>query len=159
MVVDIAVLDGQHQRCGRSVGPGGVERMCVRLRDEADAGPAGVAQHGTTNRRADEQAGQHRVTGESPSHCSGVVPQLPDLRCSLHHEREAAAGEGPDRSAAEKGILVTAHHVNVIEAVVPDGYDEARRIPTTNLQPVDGGESLVDREQHGTAGLAGWPAQ
>ena len=44
MVVDIPVLDGGDQWQVLDTGKAGSQRVGVGLRDEADAGPAGVAQ-------------------------------------------------------------------------------------------------------------------
>ena len=148
MVVHVAVEGRGHVRAGHAVGLLGAHRVGVGLGDDADAGPAGVAQdHGLGRRGAQGQA-QQGVVGDGRPERGGVVPELADLRGRLVDEGEVPVGDphgpgdeaevvvptlqqGPDRRGVE------------VEAVAVDQDVDPRAVPAPHLEAVEGGQDLL----------------
>ncbi len=149
VVVDVAVERRDNVRLtARRLELLAVDRMGVRLGDDADTGPAGVGEHRRArsrgrHRRAEQVVGED-LLADRPS----VVAELTDLGSCLvdegqHISRDAnGAGliERVDRSRSNRlserwqvEIMPTHHHVHT------------GRVATAHLEPVDGAERLLDR--------------
>ena len=135
-------------------------------RDDADAGPAGVAEHGDLGPRAAQGEAQEGVVGDAGAQRPGVVAELADLGRRLVHEGQAAARRSgrapiwnsgsPARSATEAGDRRVVH----VEAVVPDEDVQPGRVAAAHLHAVDRRQRLLDREVAGQrAGPASRPAR
>jgi hypothetical protein len=148
VVVDVAVQGGNHVR---PLGVDGavprvlvaVDRVGVGLGDDADAGPAGVAEHGNPRARCGESQMQQTVVPDRRPQRSRVVAQLADLGRRLVHERQDAAVGDPHRAGGVQGVLAAGREARrqlrlvELEPVVPDEEVEPGRIPSPHLQPVD----------------------
>ena len=91
MVVDVAVEHADDERRRRAAGLlelVAVDRVGVGLGDDADAGPAGVAEHGDLGPFAAQRQAQQAVGARRPRGIAGVVAELADLGRRLVHDRQ-----------------------------------------------------------------------
>ena len=152
MVVDVAVQRGHDVRWRRTTGLfefERVERVRVRLADDANARPAGVAEDRDPRRRRLQRPAEQRIVGQCPAQCRGVVAEFTDLGGSLVHERQTAAGvddgtgleqrvgaSGGNESCQRLGLDVVAPHEDV----------ETCGIAAAHFESIDRRERLLDRE-------------
>ena len=160
-VVDVAVERGDD--VGGVVAAfgqlGAVDRVGVGLADDADRGPAGVAEH-DRHGVAGERQPQQVVGPEGGAQRGGVVAQLADLGRRLVDERQAAV-DRPDGARPEQRVGGPPVHqlpdggAVEVEPVVADEDVEAGAVAAPDLEPVDGGQRLLD----GHVALGGRPGR
>jgi hypothetical protein len=168
VVVDVAVEHGHRVRqsvAGRLLGAAelgllAVHRVAVGFADDADAGPASVAEHrhastGLRQRQPQQTVGVHR--GTQRLH---VVAQLADLGSGLVDETQALAGDThaaalEQRVGAAGGDGRRHRRRSQIEAVAPHQHVDAGAVAAAHFHPVDGAERLLDGQVAGDGGLTG----
>ncbi|CAB5022681.1 unannotated protein [freshwater metagenome] len=128
-----------------------IERMGVRLGDDADTRPACVAEHRHTTVRGGQRHAQQRVAVDCLANGLGVVAQLPDLGSSLVDEAECLAGE-TNRPRGEKGIAEALFeqraHCGVlhVQAVTPHEQVQTGRVPAPHLETIEDGQGLLNQQ-------------
>ena len=135
-------------RCSELVAVDGVG---VGLGDDADAGPAGVAEHGELGPGAAQGQAQQGVGGDGLAHHPGVVAELADLGRRLVHDRQGPAGEAggaglEQRVAAALGERGDDGGIVDVEVVVPHEDVDAGRVAAADLHAVDRRQRLLDRQ-------------
>ena len=149
-VVDVAVQHGRHEG---SVGPLellAVERVGVRLGDDPDAGPAGVAEHDRRRGVRGQGEPEEVVVGDRGPQGPRVVTELADLGRCLVDEAEMTFG-GAHGEGAEQRIVAPRRDeagdagVGEVETVVAHQDREAGRVAASHLEPVERAEGLLDR--------------
>src|SRR5690606_32330126 len=91
VVVDVAVQRGDHVRLDLAAELEGLERVRVRLADDADARPARVTEHGDLRGLRRERGTQQVVATDRGPQRGDVVAELADLRGPLVDEAEHGA--------------------------------------------------------------------
>ena len=155
VVVDVAVEGGGHVGRRRRTAAAvllAVERVGVGLADEADAGPAGVAEHGDLGVGAGQGPAEEAVAGDGGPHGPDVVAQLADLGRRLVDEGQAGpAGSGrwirPDGARPEQRVAGPGGDLGVgrVEPVAGDQQVQAGGVAAPHLEPVDGRQGDLDR--------------
>jgi len=165
VVVDVAVDRGNHpgRRLAFGVGAPGlrvVQRMRVRLVDPADAGPARVPEHRRLDVRAPKRRRQQRIGGDRVAQEAHVVAQFADLLRALVDQADTASGQ-LDRTMTEQRIprpaveRGTDRRIVRVEAVPGKQEEQPGRVPAADLEPVEGGEGLLNGNQNVEPGVAG----
>ena len=160
VVVDVAV-EGRHhvRRVGALLGAGslglvGVERVGVRLTDDADARPPRVSDQRSPRPWRRHGSPEECVGGERRAECCGVVAELADLGRLLVDERQdrpaVSVVRGDDRPVLEQRVVAAlgderSERVGV-EIVIPDVEVDARRVAAADLEAIDRGERLLRDE-------------
>ena len=127
----------------------GVERVGVGLGDDADAGPAGVAEHRGPAVGRGQGQGQQGVVADGRPQRRGVVAELADLGGRLVDEAEATPGRGapprtrtadrrPGRQEGPTGLCE-------VQAVAAHQQVQPGRVPAPDLQAVERGQGDLDR--------------
>jgi hypothetical protein len=152
MVVDVAVQRSDDVRRTCTTGLfefERVQRVRVRLADDADARPAGVTEDRDLGRRRLQRSTEQRVGNERPAQCRGVVAQLADLCSCLVDERQTPT-RAHDGAGLEERIGPAFGDQRVercgIDVVAPDEDMEARRVASSHFEAVDRRERLLDGE-------------
>ncbi len=155
MVVDVAVERSHDVRTGvdhrRPFHLVAVERMRVRLGDDPDTGPPGVAEHRRSGIGSGQRPAQQIVTGDSRPQCHGVVTEFTDLGSGLVHEREHAVCR-PHRTRLVRRVVcpigdgLAQGRLVEIERVPADEHVDPGRITATHLEPIERRQRLLDRE-------------
>ena len=125
-----------------------VQRVAVRLADDAHAGPAGVTQHRHPGTGVAERKTQERVGSDGVAQHPRVVAQFADLGGGFVDEAQAPVGQS-HRTTLEQWIVGArrnrCRHGRVVgrQPVVPDEQMQAGRIAAAHLEPVDGRQRLL----------------
>ncbi len=159
-VVDVAVERGHDERDVAVTLLGAVDRVGVGLADHADRGPPGVPEDDGHRVVGGHGQAQQVVGPEGVAQRTGVVAQLADLggrlvdegQAAVDHPHGARAEQGVGRPAAQKAGDGEAVDV---EPVVADEDVQAGGVAAPHLEPVDGGQRLLDRR----VGLGRSPAR
>ena len=134
-----------------------IQRVGVRLADDADARPARVTdQRGLGSRRRHRPA-QERVGSERGPQRRRVVAELTDLRGLLVDERQHRPTVGvvrrDDRTVLEERVVAALGDERRervgIDVVVPDVEVDAGRVATADFEAIDRRERLLGNEVGG----------
>ena len=155
VVVDVAVEHGGGQRHAGAVQLLGGLRVRVRLGDDADRRPAGVAQDQSLDVVGAQRQVQQLVLGHGGTQGGGVVAQLADLGGRLVDDQQHAVDE-PDRARRERAVVPLGERTaedRVVgrDAVAGELHLDAGRVAATDLEAVHRRQGLVEAEQHGEA--------
>ena len=124
--------------------------MGIRLRDQPDAGPTGVAEHHRFGRVGVERLPEERVGQDLRTKLARVVAELADLGRGLVHEADRTVGHA-DRPGAEQRVGGPFGQNGLhgrrlkIERVVLHQDVQAGRVATAHLQSIDGRQRLLHR--------------
>ena len=149
-VVDIAVERADDIGAG-SVEQLAVERVSIRLGDDADRRPTGVAEHQGAGGFVGERSVQQRVVGERLADHRRVVAELADLGSGLVHDAQDPVDDA-NRAGAEVGVARTSgdlggdHRIVEVERMVVNEDVQAGAIAAADLEPIDRRQGLVDRQ-------------
>ena len=129
--------------------------MGVGLGDDADRRPAGVAQDQTLDVVGTERQVQELVVGHRGAQRGGVVAELADLGRGLVDEQQHAVDQ-PDRARGERAVVPLGERPAQDRVVGRDPMTgeldlDAGGVASTDLEPVDRRERLVEAEEHGEA--------
>ena len=162
VVVDVAVERSHHVR---ALGVGArllflVEWVGVGLGDDADAGPAGVAEQRDPGRGRTQGCPQQVVAVDGGANDAAVVTQFTDLGGGLVDEAQAPVHDpdGPGREERIPGASGDERRysrVGEVQAVVPHEEVHPGRVATTNLEPVQHRQRLLDEQVALESGRAG----
>ena len=126
--------------------------MSVRLGDDADAGPAGVAEQSDASMRGLEGPAQQGITCEVGPKRSSVVTKLPNLGSCLIDERQRV-GRRLNGVRLEQwvGAAISEQHGQRfgLNVVAPHVQMHASRIAATHFESIDRRESLLDNQVAG----------
>ena len=157
VVVDVAVECGDDVRRVRAAllfRLRRVERVGVRLTDDADTRPAGVTEQRCAGMWRRHCTAEERVVGQRLAERCGVVPEFTNL-CRLlvdEGEHRVAFGiTGRDDGAVLEERVVAAFVDERserlgVDVVIPHVEVDARRIPTADLEPINRGKRLLRDE-------------
>ena len=123
--------------------------MGIGHRDDADAGPAGVAQHDRLGTVGAQRPAQQAVLADLRSQSRRVVAELADFRRCLVHERQPVARVAR-RTGTEQWIGEPAAVRTTDTGVKPCSvYEHLQpgRIPPTNFETVKCGQRHLDRPE------------
>ena len=149
-VVDIAVERADDIGAG-SIDQLAVEWVSVRLGDDADRRPTGVAEHQCASGFVGERSVQQRVVGERLADHRRVVAELADLGSGLVHDAQDPVDD-TNRAGAEVGVARTSgdlggdHRIVEVERMVVNEDVQAGAIAAADLEPIDRRQGLVDRQ-------------
>ena len=128
-----------------------VQRVAVRLADDADAGPTGVTQHRHPGAGVGERQTQQRVGPDGIAQRPRVVAQFADLGGSFVDEAQAPVGQAY-RTALEQRVggacSDRCRHGRVVgrQTVVPDEQVQTGRVAAAHFESVDGRQRLLHRQ-------------
>jgi hypothetical protein len=155
VVVDVAVERGHHVRAR----PGGrrrfelvtVDRVGVGFGDDADAGPAGVAEHRRARVGVADREAQQRVGRDRRAQRPGVVTELTDLGRRLVDERQHPVGHAHraglvGRVLGAVGDRLLDRRICEIEPVPVHEHVDAGGVAAAHLEPVERRQRLLDGE-------------
>ena len=157
MIVDVSVERGHHIR-ERRVDRGTfefvtIEWVGVGLGDNADTGPARVAQHRDPRCRATECAAQQVVCCDRRPESGCVVSEFADFGCRFVDKRQHPIVDVNRLRLIHRivslGDQLVDGGVAEIEVVVVDEQVEPGRVPAAHLEPVDRRERLLYGEVSG----------
>ena len=117
MVVDVPVEGGDDVAAVSAVQLLGVERMGVRLGNDPDTRPTGVADHGGPRPGAGQGPGEEGIAADGGPQGLDVVAQFADLGRGFVHEAEAP-GWRPDGARSEERIGTPPRHRGTDRRVV-----------------------------------------
>ncbi len=149
VVVDVTVQSCHH--VGRLLAAGlfefeRVERVGVRFADDADAGPARVAEQRHPGSGRLQRPTQERVGAQRQTECSSVVAEFADLGGRLVDERQTSSGID-DGTGLEQRVGATFGDQCAksfgFDIVAPHEHVESGRVAPAHLETVDRRERLL----------------
>ena len=150
VVVDVTVQRSDEVRSVPTIERLAVDRAGIGLADDADAGPAGVAEHHHLSGVIRQQRAEQPIGGNRLSECLGVVAELTDLGGLLVDEAEHVADPADARTAEGRIVRPIADCTSEgrfveLHSVIADHEMKTDRVTSPHLEPVEGGKCVVDR--------------
>ena len=127
-----------------------VQRVRVRLGDDADARPARVREHRRLRGVGPQREAQQLVVADLRAQPRGVVAELTDLGRGLVDEREVAVGDahrarGEQRIGAARRDQPRDRRVGEVEPVAGDEHVQPGGVAAAHLEPVERRQRDLDR--------------